>query len=224
MPLARSLKALGHHTLVDFPGFGASPTPPEIWSTEQYADFIAAFITDHIKKPVIWVGHSFGCRIGLQLARRHPELIKGLCLIAGAGLQRKRPLWQKLYYRLQVLIYKALKKLSLIGLINKDWLARKFGSADYKKANKTMRSILVKVVNEDLSAVAKNLPCPALLIYGRNDTETPPEIGERLQKLMGNAQMVHLDGQDHYTVLSGGRHQVAPLLKRFIETHNNSPK
>lgn len=215
--LKHPFENFGHHYALDFPGFGQSNQPPEAWSTAQYADFCAALIKDRIKKPVLWVGHSFGCRVGIQIAARHPELISGLCLIAGAGLPRKRPLFKKLYFKARIYTYKFLKKLSIINLVSKDWLTKKFGSADYKNSSGVLRQTFVKVVNENLSAQAAKITCPVLLIYGENDTETPPEIGERLQNLIKNSEMVHLAGEDHYSVLANGRHQVAPLLKSFIK-------
>ncbi len=214
LPLAQSFENQGRNVLVDFPGFGQSPPPSKNWGTEDYADFSAEMIRSITDKPVLWVGHSFGCRVGLQIAARHPDLIKGLFLIAGAGLPRRFPLHKKLYFKARSLIYKFLKKLIPFGL-SEDWLKNKFGSADYRNAG-PMRNILVKVVNEDLRDVAKNIQCPVRLVYGRNDTETPPEIGERLNTLIKNSKMVHLDGQDHYSVLGQGRHQVSPLLQNFL--------
>ena len=76
---------------------------------------------------------------------------------------------------------------------------------------------MVKVNHEDLSDLVPQITCPVKLIYGENDDETPPEIGERLNKLIKDSEMVHLAGQDHYSVLSEGRHQVAPILKKFID-------
>lgn len=213
-PFTKSAK----HYAVDFPGFGESPEPPESWGTEDYADAMAQFIKENITGKVLWVGHSFGCRVGLQIAARHPELIERMFLIAGAGLKRKRPLHKQLYFKARILTYKLLKKLSLINLVSKDWLTRTFGSRDYQNSSGIMRQVFVKVVNEDLSPQARAVACPVTLVYGENDTETPPEIGQRLNKLISNSEMVHLSGQDHYSVLAQGRHQVAPLLKKFIET------
>ncbi|MEM7651111.1 MAG: alpha/beta hydrolase, partial [Pseudomonadota bacterium] len=36
-PLAQSLSSLGQHWVVDFPGFGKSPTPEDVWGTQDYA-------------------------------------------------------------------------------------------------------------------------------------------------------------------------------------------
>jgi hypothetical protein len=38
---------------------------------------------------------------------------------------------------------------------------------------------LVKTVNENLSEVAATITCPVVLFYGTDDTETPPDIGQR---------------------------------------------
>lgn len=215
LALTQSLENMASHTLVDFPGFGDAPVPEDIWGTEDYADAVANFIKSQTSEKIIWVGHSFGCRVGLQLAARHPDLIAGLFLIAAAGLPRKRPLWHKLYYGARVKLFKALKKLIPLGL-SSDWLYTKFGSADYRSSG-PLRSIFVKVVNEDLSNIAADINCPVTFIYGSNDTETPPDIGERFCTIISHAQMIVLDGLDHYTVLSTGKHKVTQKLNAFIK-------
>jgi pimeloyl-ACP methyl ester carboxylesterase len=214
--LAESMETLGRHVLIDFPGFGDSPLPPEVWGTEDYADSMARMIQGITQTPVIWVGHSFGCRVGIQLAARHPNLVAGLFLVAAAGLPRRRSLAQTIYIKLRVLTFKSLKKLIPIGLINQDWLYKTFGSSDYRRSG-PLRAIFIKVVNEDLSKQAQKISCPTALVYGTNDTETPLEIGERLNALIHNSELTPLAGFDHYTVLSDGRHQLALLLKRFLE-------
>ncbi|MEM7651414.1 MAG: alpha/beta fold hydrolase, partial [Pseudomonadota bacterium] len=183
--------------------------------TQDYADAMAAHIQSQTDEKVVWVGHSFGCRVGIQLAVRHPDLIAGLCLIAGAGLKRKRPLWHRLYFGARIKLFKALKKLIPLGL-SQDWLYTKFGSADYKSAG-ALRQILVKTVNEDLSDIAQNVSCPTLLIYGEKDTETPPEMGEHFSKLIPNSKLIVMDGFDHYSILTSAQHQVAHRIQKFIK-------
>lgn len=215
LPLAESLKALGTHILIDFPGFGDSPAPDTPWDTKDYADHMAAFIRTKTKGKVIWIGHSFGCRVGLQLAANHADILEKMCFIAGAGLKRQRPPLKRLYLFLRVKLFKALKKLIPLGL-SKDWLYTKFGSADYKSAG-PMRQIFVKVVNEDLVEQALQTACPTLLIYGSKDTETPPELGERLDNLIPNSKLIVINGFDHYSILSEARHQVAQYIHDFIK-------
>lgn len=215
LSLIQPFETKAHHIALDFPGFGASPPPPDIWGTENYADAIATAIKAQNLPPIIWIGHSFGCRVGLQIAARHPELIKQLCLIAGAGLKKKRPLHKKIYFYLRIKLFKGLKKFIPEGSF-KTRLMQKFGSSDYKSAG-PMRGVFIKVVNEDLTDISKTILCPTTLIYGENDTETPAEFGQRFSGLISKSDLHILPAQDHYSVLSTGRHQVIKIINSLIQ-------
>ena len=76
---------------------------------------------------------------------------------------------------------------------------------------------LVKAVSEDLSAVARAVRCPALLVVGDRDRETPPEMAKRLNRLMPQSRLVVLRGFDHWNILTDGRHQIIQLLSEFME-------
>ena len=69
-PLAEALSGQGSHLLLDFPGFGESPPPPDAWDTAAYADATAEVLaTRPPAAKTIWVGHSFGCRVGCNSPR-----------------------------------------------------------------------------------------------------------------------------------------------------------
>src|SRR5205085_846814 len=91
-----------------------------------------------------------------------------------------------------------------------------WGTTDYANAG-AMRGILVKVIQEDLTQVVSAVACPTLLLYGKQDTERPPEIGERLARLINGADLVVLDGYDHLDILSRGQHQVATQIRKFLD-------
>ena len=91
----------------------------------------------------------------------------------------------------------------------------KFGSADYRNAG-PMRGVLVNVVREDLSDVAGQVRCPVELVYGEQDTETPPEMGERFASFIPGARLIVLPRFDHITILTAGLHQVQNQIEDFI--------
>ena len=138
-----------------------------------------------------------------------------MMLVAGAGLPRQRSGLEQAKLKGRIYGYKALKRLAPLAGVSQERLRDKFGSADYKAAG-AMRDILIKVVNEDLSDIAQKITCPVQLVYGSRDTETPPDIGERLAKLIPQSELAILDGLDHYSVLGDGRHQVAKRLKTLL--------
>ena len=199
--------------LIDFPGFGASPKPDFDWGTSEYADATAAFLETLPRGRRLWIGHSFGCRVGIQLAARYPHLLDGLFLIAAAGIPQKRPLIASLIIKSKIALYKTIRTLPLF---DQEQLKNNFGSTDYRTAGE-MRGILTNVVGEDLTNVARQITCPVRLIYGSCDIETPPEIGRRFASLIPLAKFIQLDGHDHYSILNRGQHQTTYQVKQFIE-------
>lgn len=218
--LADYFKNIADNLLLDFAGFGNSPEPDEPWSAEDYADRVMNIIEDLVKsdenKKNILISHSFGGRVAIQMAAKYPNEIAGIVLISGAGLKAKR----SFYFKTKAFIIKYLAKLIRAF----PWLKRlpifgkmQFGSADYRNASVMMKKILVKAVNEDLSAKATKIKCPALLIYGSEDTETPSYFGEKYSKLIKNSSFVEIPSQGHNSILIEGRHQLENLIEDFIK-------
>ena len=81
----------------------------------------------------------------------------------------------------------------------------------------SLRPILSRVVSENLSQVASAVRCPTLLLYGSEDTETPPEIGERFHRLIAGSEISILEGLGHLDILTRGQHQIALRIRKFIE-------
>jgi pimeloyl-ACP methyl ester carboxylesterase len=215
LPLAESMRRSGPSLLIDFPGFGDSPQPPAVWGTADYADAAAAWLATLPAGRRLWIGHSFGCRVGLQLAARHPDALSGLFLISAAGLPPQRSFKARVRIATRRWAFRIARGLTPEGPA-RDRLRERFGSADYRQAG-AMRPILVKTVSEDLSDVARAVRCPVLLVYGEHDRETPPEMGERLRQLIPSARLHVLRGFDHWNVLTDGQHQLAHRLGEFLE-------
>ncbi|MFN8829237.1 MAG: alpha/beta fold hydrolase [Labrys sp. (in: a-proteobacteria)] len=215
LPLARTLERHAHHTVLDFPGFGESPIPPAVWGTQDYADALADWLRTLPRGRRVYVGHSFGCRVALRLAARHPDVVDALVLAAGAGLKRQRSLVERARIFVKVRLYKTLKLAERLGLDVSAQKAR-FGSADYRNAG-ALRPIFVAVIAEDQTEVARQIRCPVALLYGEKDGETPPEIGERLSKLIPGATLAVLPGLDHYSILTDGAPQITYAVSRMLE-------
>jgi pimeloyl-ACP methyl ester carboxylesterase len=215
MPLARATQAIAASVVIDFPGFGTAPLPPGAWGTADYADAVAEWLPQLPAARKIWVGHSFGSRVGLRLAAQHPDLVDGLFLIATPGLPPRRSLPERAARAMRRWTFRGLRSLTPEGPA-RERLRQRFGSADYRNAG-DLRPIFIKTVSENLGPVAQQVRCPAVLVYGEGDTETPPDIGVRLHELMPQSELAILRGLDHWTVLTEGQHQVTYQLSQFIE-------
>jgi pimeloyl-ACP methyl ester carboxylesterase len=189
--------------------------PPAPWGTADYADAIAEWLGGLPPARRIWIAHSFGCRVGLQLAARHPEAIAGLFLIAAAGLPPQRPPWARVRVAARRWAFRLARQVTPEGPA-RDRLRQRFGSADYRAAG-PLRPILVKAVSEDLTAVARAVRVPAVLVYGDQDRETPPELGMRLNGLMPQSRLYVLRGFDHWSLLTEGRHLIIQRLGELME-------
>lgn len=216
--LAQLFKNHGQHYLFDLPGFGKSVNPDTGAGTADYADMLAAELHKLTRGPCVFVGHSFGGRVSVQMAARHPELVKAVILIGGAGLQRKRTIVHKLRATALRMLGK-LARLSdqLFKTTLRDKYSQRYGSADYKAAGE-LRPTFVRVVNEDLSEQARQTQCPALLIYGSEDDEAPPEIGLKFESLMQNSQYHELPGFGHLDILDRGAYQCQALITDFLKS------
>lgn len=193
----------------DFPGFGKTPEPPEIWDVSAYADFTEKFISSFGQSKVILMGHSFGGRVILKLVSKENLAfsVSKILFVDSAGVMPKRSKKQNFRTR----IYKAGKFFLSIYPVRKMFpdalenLRKKFSSADYASASEKMRGVLVKTVNEDLTPLMKNVKCTTLLIWGVNDTATPysdAEIFEREISSGGaDVGIAKIENAGHYSFL-----------------------
>lgn len=210
--------AAENHTVynVDFPGFGKSEEPSEVWGVEKYTQLIEAFIKlENIENPIL-LGHSFGGRVSILYSSRNK--VKKLILVDAAGVKPRRSL--KYYFK--VYTYKIGKCLMPLIYGKKGAQKRiedmraKRGSSDYNNASPMMRAILSKVVNEDLKYCMPKITAPTLLIWGENDTATPLRDAQIMEKLIPDAGLVSFPGCGHYSFLDNP-FQFAAVLRSFIK-------
>ncbi len=202
----------------DLPGFGESEEPDEPWSVDNYVDFILEFIKDFNVSKLTLLGHSFGGRVIIKLcARELPFSVEKVILVDAAGVKPQASSEQKF----KQAVYRKTKWVFSTALVKKvcpnllDDLRKKNGSADYNAASETMKKTLVNVVNEDLTELMPCVTCPALLIWGRNDTATPLSDGQTMEKLMPESALVVLENAGHFSFLDQSA-QFLRILASFM--------
>ncbi len=172
-------------TAVDFPCFGASEPCEEAWGVKEYADWLLKFMDQAGLECPCVLAHSFGARVALKLFSAENERVKKLIITGGAGLVKPRTP----QYMRQITRYRRIKKLF------PRFAEKHFGSAEYKALSPLMKQSFKKIVNEDLKANAALISAPTLLIYGKDDTVTPPtEEGATFNSLIPKSKLDVMEG------------------------------
>jgi len=185
-----------HVYALDFPGFGESDDPDFAWDVIEYMAFLRDFIIENkIEKPIL-IGHSFGCRVAIRYAAKYPDDVNKMCLTGAAGIRPKHGLdWQ-----IRTRAYKLGKwALKVTGQKKKlEELQKNAGSEDYRNAKGVMKPTFVKVVNDDVTPILKDVKCSTLLVWGEYDTAAPLWMGQMMEKEMADAGLAIFEGDDHW--------------------------
>jgi pimeloyl-ACP methyl ester carboxylesterase len=203
MPIFNLLKPHFRVTAVDLPGFGDSSTPEKPYDSFDYASVIEQLIDILGFKEIVLLGHSHGGRIAIILASQYPNLIEKLILIDSAGIVPKR----SVKYYVKVYSFKALKQIYL--MFNKgndksqalEKFYKRYGSEDYRQSDGVMRQTMVKVINDNLRDLLKEIKAPTLLVWGENDDATPLSDGRIMEKEISDSGLVVIKGAGHYSYI-----------------------
>lgn len=172
-------------TAPDFPAFGASEGIDTPWSVGDYADWLKAFLLTMKIKNAHILAHSFGARVAFKLLSENNSLADRLIITGGAGLVKPR---SPAYIR-RVNTYRRIKKFF------PRFAERHFGSEEYKKLSLLMRESYKKIVNEDLKDCVAKIGNKTYLLYGKDDTVTPPdEEGATFNDLLKNSRLEVMEG------------------------------
>lgn len=197
-PILAALEGEAEVLALDLPGFGDSGDPPGAWDSEDYARFVVEWLTRAGIEHCHLIGHSFGGRVAICLAAKHPELVGRLILCDSAGLRPKRG-WR---YRYRVALAKSGRLLGLFGPPGRrlqERIRTRVASADYLDASAAMRETFRRVIAEDLEHHLPRISSPCLLVWGSADEDTPLWMGKRMEELLPDGGLVVFEGAGHYS-------------------------
>jgi pimeloyl-ACP methyl ester carboxylesterase len=200
----------------DLPGFGGSQMPPKAWGIDDYAAFLATFLKKiNVNNVYALIGHSNGGAIAIRGLANGQLSSKKLILLASAGIRGK--------YRGRV---KAIRYITKLGKV----LSKPLPSSAKKhlrhKVYRTVGSDMLvaehlqetfkKIVTDDVQAAAAKLTLPTLLIYGKNDTQTPVSYGVLFHSLIKGSRLTILPDGDHFFHLDHTR-EVVQSVREFLK-------
>ncbi|WP_372593032.1 alpha/beta fold hydrolase [Actinotalea sp.] len=213
----------------DLPGFGTSPTGPDVAQTvggsgpsiEVMADGVAATLRAAGVDRAVVAGLSMGGYVAMALVERHPELVAGLALLdtkATADAEQARA-----------------RRLEIAGTVEiEDTIEAVLGmrSALLAPAHRTGRPDLVErleawirdqgpdgvawaqramAARPDRSAVLAAFDGPSVVVVGEFDELSPPEVAREMVGLLSDAELVVVPAAGHMTTIENPEPVAAAL-------------
>ena len=211
---------------VDIPGFGRTPLPepaPDVLSVELLADMLAAFLEAEGLAPAVVGGVAIGGYTGIELARRRPDLVKGLVLI-GCKAAPDSP---SMATHREELAQRALAHGS--DAIAEELHAQPLGPQADGAVKARMREMIAAADPRGIAALVRGIArrpdpapalpgirVPALVIAGEADPFSPLEQARTVADLLPNAEFVMIRGIGHIAPLEAPV-AVTRALAAFID-------
>lgn len=182
--------------LIDFYGFGKSKFPNDCLDTYEYAIQLYLFLKSRNITELSIVAHSFGGRIAMILSSVFDIRINELVLISSAGILPKRTL----SYRYKILKYKIYKKLLQCNLVSNKHLSN-FGSDEYKQLDDLQKLSYIKVVNQGLEYLLKNITAKTFIVWGDEDRTTPIYMAYKIRNLIKGSKLIIYNNSGHFSYM-----------------------
>lgn len=166
------------------------------------AKFVAKFIEDKVGEPAIILGNSMGGHVGLILTLSRPELVKYLVLTGSSGLYERsfgdsfprkndrnyiRKKAEEVFYDPTVATEELVDE--VFSIVN-----------DRSKGIKTVmlaRSAIKHNMEKDLVKIQR----PTCLIWGKQDSVTPPEVAVEMDRLIPDSDLFWIDKCGHAAMM-----------------------
>jgi len=162
------------------------------------------------------LGNSLGGHVALVHVLKHPERIKSLILTGSSGLF-ENGMGDSYPKRGD---YDYIKKKTALTFYDPEMATKELVDEVFEIT--TSRLKVIKVLSLAKSAIRSNLgeelgqvKQPTLLIWGNNDTITPPFVGREFNRLIPNSELYFIDKCGHAPMMEVP-HEFNEILNRFL--------
>jgi pimeloyl-ACP methyl ester carboxylesterase len=181
------------------------------------AKFVHRFLEARDYKNVHLLGNSLGGHVGLVHILKHPERIKTLTLTGSSGLF-ENGMGDSYPKRGD---YDYIKKKTELTFYDPATATDELVNEVFEITRNRIK--VIKIIALAKSAIRNNLgdelnsiKQPTLLIWGQNDTITPPFVAEEFKKLIPNSELHFIDKCGHAPMMEQP-HQFNEILHKFLK-------
>jgi len=171
-------------------------------NVKAFANYLHEFIDFKELEDVILLGNSLGGHIGLYHTKLYPEKVRALVITGSSGLYESA--MGSGYTKRSD--YEVIKKKAQDVFYDPEVATKDIVDEVYKTVND--RNKLIKTLAIAKSAIrhnmAKDLPkmqTPTCIIWGKNDTVTPPEVADEFNSLLPDSELFWIDKCGHAAMM-----------------------
>lgn len=184
------------------------------------AKFVNKFLDARNLDAVNLLGNSLGGHVALVHTLKHPERIKSLILTGSSGLF-ENGMGDSYPKRGD---YEYIKKKTELTFYDPNTATKDLVDEVYSIVNNRLKAI--KIIALAKSAIRNNLgeelnqiKQPTLLVWGNNDTITPPFVGREFNKLIPNSELHFVDKCGHAPMMEVPE-EFNAILHKFLKKLN----
>lgn len=188
-------------------------------SVSGLAKHVARFIEHKGLQDVHLLGNSLGGHIALVYALKHPEKVKSITLTGSSGLfengmgETYPKRGDKDYIR---------KKVELT-FYDPNSATSELVDEVYNIVNNRLKAVKIiylakSAIRHHLGEELQNIKQPVCLIWGKNDTITPPMVAHEFKKLLPNSELHWIDKCGHAPMMEVPK-EFNQLLSEFLSKH-----
>jgi 2-hydroxy-6-oxonona-2,4-dienedioate hydrolase len=172
-----------------------------------YVDYVERFVAWKGYRNMVLIGNSLGGHIGLIYALRNLDQLRGMVLTGSSGLFEST-MGDTFPKKGD---YEFVRQKTELTFFDPACATKELVDEVYAIVNDRERALRIiytakSAIRNNLSEEIGQIQCPCLLIWGQQDTITPPFVGEEFHKKLPNSELVLLDRCGH-----------APMMERPIE-------
>lgn len=167
-------------------------------NVKALSEFVYDFIAFKGYKDITLVGNSLGGHVTLVYVKKHPENIKAMVLTGSSGLYEnamggtfpKREDYNFIKQKVEYTFYDP-------NTATKELVDEVFGIVNDKGKLIRILSLAKSAIRHNMSDDLKYMNIPTCLIWGKNDTVTPPEVAEEFHRLLPKSDLFFIEKCGH---------------------------
>jgi pimeloyl-ACP methyl ester carboxylesterase len=205
--------------LPDLRGFGQSTTVETPYTMSDMADDLAGLL-DHLKtEKIALAGHSMGGYVALAFAKKYPQRVSGLGLVASQAIADSPEGKDRRYQTAADVAQKG------VGVVAEAMPPKLSGDArvqafvraviEQQSPSAVIGALKAMAEREDLMSHLSSVTFPVVLIHGNADMLIPVDRAKEIKAVLPTAQFVELQGAGHMPMMEFAK-ETAEGLKFLV--------